>query len=126
MAHRSERRSSHDSPVTIINVFEVPADQVEGFIAWWRTRAQIMAAAPGFRDARLYRAASPRARFQLVNVAHWDSQEAHDHASSGHAAPDSLRALRENPQMQISATPAAYEVAVELSEPPGTPWLTAG
>jgi heme-degrading monooxygenase HmoA len=117
MAAASERAASHDGPVTMINVFEVPVEQVEKFIAWWRTRAEIMAAAPGFRDARLHRAASPQARFQLVNVAHWDSKAAHDKASANGAAQDILRALREDPEMQVSANPATYEVVVELGEP---------
>jgi heme oxygenase (mycobilin-producing) len=63
-----------DGPITLINIFEVRAGQVEEFIAQWRGRAESMAAAPGFRDAKLHRAVSSQARFQLVNVAHWDSQ----------------------------------------------------
>lgn len=120
MASASERTAPHNGPVTIVNVFEVPAEQVEKFIAWWRTRAEIMAAAPGFRDARLHRAVSPQARFQVVNVAHWDSKAAHDEASGSAAAQDSLRALREDPHMRVSANPAMYEVAAELREPSDT------
>ncbi len=41
--------TSPDGPITVINVFEVPADQVGEFIARWRTRAEIMAA--GTRDS---------------------------------------------------------------------------
>jgi heme-degrading monooxygenase HmoA len=120
MASASERAAPHDGPITIINVFEVPAGQVERFTAWWRTRAHIMAAAPGFRDARLHRAVSPQARFQLVNVAHWDSKAAHDEASGSAAAQDLLRALREDPHLRVLANPATYEIAVELGEPPAT------
>jgi heme-degrading monooxygenase HmoA len=120
MASASERAASHDGPITVINVFEVPAGQVDRFIAWWRTRAEIMAAAPGFRDARLHRAVSSRARFQLVNVAHWDSQAAHDEASGSGAAQDMIRALREGPQLRVSANPATYEVVVELGKPSDT------
>ena len=105
---------SHDGPITVINVFEIPAEQVDKFIAWWRTRAEIMAAAPGFRDARLHRVVSPRARFQLVNVAHWDSKAAHDEASRSGASQDRVRALRENPELRVSANPATYEVVVGL------------
>jgi heme oxygenase (mycobilin-producing) len=57
MTSVSERHAPRDGPVTLINVFEVPAEEVDAF-----------------RDTRLHRAVSPQARFQLVNVAHWDSQ----------------------------------------------------
>jgi heme-degrading monooxygenase HmoA len=120
MASAGEQAAAHDDPITMINVFEVPAEQVDKFSAWWRTRAEIMAAAPGFRDARLHRAVSSRARFQLVNVAHWDSKAAHDEASAADAARDSIRVLREDPEMRVSANPAAYEVVAELGEPSGT------
>jgi len=52
--------ASAGGPITVINVFEVPAWQVGEFIALWRARAEIMAAAPGFRDTRLHRAVSRR------------------------------------------------------------------
>jgi heme-degrading monooxygenase HmoA len=117
MTSPSTRESPHDRPITLINIFEVPAEQVEDFIAQWRSRAQVMAAAPGFRDARLHRAASPQARFQLVNVAHWDSRADLDAAWGSGAFQDRLRALREDPQSRFSASPAVYEVVAELGAP---------
>jgi heme-degrading monooxygenase HmoA len=107
--------TSPDGPITVINVFEVPADQVREFIAQWRARAEIMAAAPGFRDTRLHRAFSPQARFQLVNVAHWDSQADLDAAQGSGAFQDRIRALREDPQLRFSAYPAVYEIAAILT-----------
>jgi heme-degrading monooxygenase HmoA len=106
-----------DGPITLINIFEVRAGQVEEFIAQWRGRAESMAAAPGFRDAKLHRAVSSQARFQLVNVAHWDSQADLEAALSGDAFQNGIRALREDPRMRFSAYPALYEVAAVLGEP---------
>jgi heme-degrading monooxygenase HmoA len=114
MASASEQQAPYDGPVTLINVFEVPAEQVEAFIAQWRIRAEIMAAAPGFRDTRLHRAVSPQARFQLVNVAHWDSQAQLDAAQSSRAFQDRLRALRADPEPRFSANPTVYEVVAEF------------
>jgi heme-degrading monooxygenase HmoA len=102
-------------PITVINVFEVPAEHVGEFIAQWRARAEIMAAAPGFRDTRLHRAASPQARFQLVNVAHWDSQADLEAAQGSGAFQDRIRALREDPQPRFPAYPAVYEIAAILT-----------
>lgn len=79
----------------MINIFELPAEQVKEFIAQRGVRAKIMAAAPGFQDSRLHRAVSPEARFQLVNIAHWDSQAHLDAALGSGAFQDRIRALRE-------------------------------
>ena len=112
-----DHEPQENGPVTLINIFEVPADQVEEFIAQWRVRAHIMASAPGFRDARMHRAVSSQARFQLVNVAHWDSQADLEAAQDTGAFQDRIRALREDPQMRFSAYPALYEVVSVLGEP---------
>jgi len=107
--------TSPDGPITVVNVFEVPAERVAEFIAQWRARAEIMAAAPGFRDTRLHRAISPQARFQLVNVAHWDSQADLEAAQGSDAFQERIRALREDSQLRFSAYPAVYEIAVILT-----------
>ncbi|HEY4023702.1 MAG TPA: antibiotic biosynthesis monooxygenase family protein [Pseudonocardiaceae bacterium] len=99
-------------PVTLINVFEVPADQVDAFVADWQRRADIMAAAPGFRDFRLHRALSKDSRFQLVNVAHWDSEEHLAAARSNPAFSAQIDALAQRGQAGY-ANPAVYEVVVE-------------
>ncbi len=79
-----------DEPVTFINVFEIARAEVEAFKAAWRELAGIMASAPGFRHAQLHEAVSDETRFQLVNVAHWDSEQAWRDAAG-------------NPEMQAAA-----------------------
>jgi len=79
-----------DESVTFINVFEVEREDLEAFKAGWRGLAEIMASAPGFRDARLHEAISVDTRFQLVNVAHWDSERAWHEAAA-------------NPEMRAAA-----------------------
>jgi hypothetical protein len=60
-------------PITLINVFEIRPDDVEQFLQQWRERAEFLGRQPGFRSLRLHRALHPDSRFQLVNVAEWDS-----------------------------------------------------
>ena len=67
-------------PVTLINVFEIPFGQIDGFVEGWTERSRIMSAYPGFRDAVLHRAVSSKGRFQLANVSHWDSEQLYDAA----------------------------------------------
>lgn len=115
MSHHSQ--PANDSPVTLINVFEVPVEQVAVVIAQWRERAALLRAKPGFLDTRLHRALSSQARFQLVNVAHWQSREALQAATAAPQFQERIRAVTADPQVPISAHPALYQVAVELSRP---------
>ncbi|MEV0248960.1 antibiotic biosynthesis monooxygenase family protein [Nocardia sp. NPDC050712] len=100
-----------DQGVTFINTIELPAEEVDGFIEQWRERVAIMAAARGFRDVRLHRALLPDARFQLVNIAHWDSAEACEAAGSHAAVTASVAQARKT----ASANPALYRVVAEYS-----------
>jgi heme oxygenase (mycobilin-producing) len=103
-------------PVTFINVFEVPVEQIDTFIAHWRELAKIMIAAPGFRDARLHRALSSQTRFQIVNVANWESSQAWEAAAANPEFQERLGALVEDTEVQFSATPALYEVVVAYGD----------
>ncbi|MEI4927444.1 antibiotic biosynthesis monooxygenase family protein, partial [Klebsiella pneumoniae] len=74
---------NHDTgPITLINVFEIRADDIDRFLQEWRERAQFLGIQPGFRSLRLHRALNPDSRFQLINVAEWDSAEALDAATA--------------------------------------------
>jgi heme oxygenase (mycobilin-producing) len=114
MVEMSEHSMSTE-PVTLINVFEVPAEQVDAFIALWRDRAAIMSRQPGFRDSRLHRAISSDTRFPLVNVAHWDSQEAWQAAAANPEFQAALRELAEQPGVRFTAHPGLYRGVVSLT-----------
>ena len=92
---------ANNSPVTLINVFEVPAEHVDVFIAQWRERAALMSTKPGFLDSRLHRALSSQARFQLVNVARWESSEAWQAATADTEFQERISAVTANPQVPI-------------------------
>jgi heme-degrading monooxygenase HmoA len=108
---------ANNSPVTLINVFEVPAEHVDVFIAQWRERAALMSTKPGFLDSRLHRALSSQARFQLVNVARWESPEAWQAATADTEFQERISAVTANPHVPILAIPALYQIAVEFSGP---------
>jgi len=110
-------QSANNSPVTLINVFEVPTEHVEVFIAGWRQRAALMSTKPGFVDTRLHRALSPQTRFQLVNVAHWESREAMEAATADPEFQQRISAAIADPRVPIAANPALYQVAVEFPGP---------
>jgi hypothetical protein len=44
-------------------------------VAFWEKVARFMKQQPGFISTRLHRAIIPGARFQLINLAEWESVE---------------------------------------------------
>jgi deazaflavin-dependent oxidoreductase (nitroreductase family) len=100
-------------PITLINVFEIQPAKLEPFLAGWRERAMFMSKQPGFRSFRLHRALSPDSRFQLVNVAEWESAEALHAATAQQTFKASAsRALDE---LGVTAHPGLYRVAFEVT-----------
>lgn len=63
-------------PVVLINVFEVPADQAEQFIAAWEQTREYMRAQPGYLETALHQALATDADFMFVNIARWRTPEA--------------------------------------------------
>src|SRR5215469_8139606 len=61
--------------LTLINAFEVPADEAGRFIAAWEKARDYLATHPGYVDTALHQAVGPQAEFQFVNIAHWRSAE---------------------------------------------------
>jgi heme-degrading monooxygenase HmoA len=95
-----------DEPVTLINVFEIKSDDLDAFMRQWEDRAAFMGTQPGFRSFRLYRALSPDAHYQLINVAEWDSEEDLRAATSSDRFQVSVRDSKA--QFAFSASPAVY------------------
>lgn len=108
-----DSRPKSDSPVTLINVFEVPTEQVDVFVAGWRERAELMSAKPGCLGTRLHRAISPGARFQLVNVARRESREAFRAATADPGFQQRTEAATADPRASVSANPDFYRVVAE-------------
>ncbi|MFF4953254.1 antibiotic biosynthesis monooxygenase family protein [Streptomyces chattanoogensis] len=73
-----------------------------------------MSAKPGFLDSRLHRARSSQNRFQLVNVSHWESEEAWESATADTEFQERTRAAREDLQTPITSNPGLYDVAAEF------------
>ena len=61
--------------LTLINAFEVPADEADRFIAAWEKARDYLATQPGYVDTALHQAVGPDAEFQFVNIARWRSAE---------------------------------------------------
>jgi antibiotic biosynthesis monooxygenase (ABM) superfamily enzyme len=64
------------APITTIVQFQVPAENVDRFFAFWQDPIKDeMRRQPGLIDGVLHRAADPDGPFQFVNVARWENAE---------------------------------------------------
>lgn len=111
---RQQHQPADSSSVTFINIFEIAPQDVDAFAEKWEQRAAIMSEKPGFIDTRLHRAQSPDGRFQLVNVAHWESQEAWEAAGADPKFATRANAARDSKETPVTANPGLYDVVVRF------------
>ena len=95
-------------PVTLINVFEVPAGKLDEAVRYWEAARDLLAQQPGYVSTRLHQSLAPQARFQLVNVAVWESPAAFEAAMG-----TMRRDLRAAPPEGLAFFPALYRVVRE-------------
>ena len=62
-------------PTVLINSFEVEDGALEETIVFWEKARDFLKDQPGYISTRLHQSILPDARFQLVNVAQWESPE---------------------------------------------------
>ncbi len=100
------------SPVILINPFSVPKGREAEFLKLWNEIAQYIKDQPGFIDSKLHRSLDPDARFQFINIAHWESAEAWQTAMSK-AVPKTQELAKQLP-FEYDYSPALYRVEVEM------------
>ncbi|MEV2221783.1 antibiotic biosynthesis monooxygenase family protein [Nocardia vinacea] len=115
--NKTDDTAGTDEGVTLINVIEVSPEQIDKFMADWEQRAHHMRTLPGLRDYTLHRALLEDSRFQLVNVAHWESADAFESAISN----PKFLAMREaafgSMDFEVQANVALYKVIASESGP---------
>lgn len=105
-------------PVTLINVFTVPAAESAAFLDRWRANAAVMAACPGFRRATMHEALRDEAEFRFVNVAQWDDAASLRDAQATPAFRESVQRLMADPDLHVVARPAVYRAAEDVTPTP--------
>lgn len=91
--------------VVLINAFEVPEGQRAATIEAWEDARDFLATQPGYISTELNGSITPEARFELVNVAQWESPQAFS------AAIEAMRAAGVfQPPAGVTANPALYSV----------------
>lgn len=92
--------------VILINVFEVPDGKSAEAMVFWDRVAAFMRTQPGFVSTRLHRAVVPWARFQLINVAEWESVDHFETVKNS----DAFRQMVGPYMQEFPHFPGLYEV----------------
>jgi heme-degrading monooxygenase HmoA len=108
-------------PLTLINVFEIAAEDIDGFLNGWQKRLEMMSAKQGFISAQLFRAVSQDTRFQLVNVAQWATKDDFARATSDEGFRHSQQAGAEAIGASVRANPGLYRAVATTSAASTTP-----
>lgn len=74
-----------EGPITFINVFDIPEEEIDTFISRWKERSRLITSAEGFISAELHRAIDSDTRFKVVNVTRWESRAHFQAATQGPA-----------------------------------------
>ena len=91
--------------VILINPFEVPTGRLEETIVMWEQARDFLQEQPGYISTELHQSVSPGTRFQLVNVAKWESVDAFT------AATTMMRAEGSLPRVEgLIPNPALYTI----------------
>ena len=96
-------------PVTLINVFSVPAAKEAEFVEWWRDVKEHITKQEGFISGRFHKSLKPDSRFNYINVAMWENETLYWKAYERSVTPMKEK-LRE---LGVEMTPALYRVAFE-------------
>jgi len=84
--------------IILINPFEVPQEKVEESILYWEACRDFLKKEPGYVSTKLHKSIKEGAKFELINIAVWESPKAFTEASQkmakelGVAPPDGLKA----------------------------------
>ena len=97
-------------PLVLVNLFTLPLQAVDGFVTGWPASTAGLAHAPGFRGTRLHRAVSQASRYQIVNVAQWNSAEDWQAALSGFQPRGERRRQAAGGRLQLAASPVPRRV----------------
>lgn len=79
------------APVTLINVFTVPAGKEDEAIAFWDASAKFLEKQPGYISTALHKTILPDAKYLLVNVAKWESAKVFRDATAAMRATSGIK-----------------------------------
>lgn len=68
--------SENKNHTVLINPFEVPAGKLEASIKYWEDCRDFLKTQPGYVSTKLHKSIKEGSKFELINVAVWESPKA--------------------------------------------------
>ena len=96
-------------PVTLINVFSVPAAKEPEFVQWWQGVKEHITKQEGFISGTFHNGIKAESRFNFINVAIWENEEVYWKAYETSVTPMKAKLG----ELGVEMTPALYRVAFE-------------
>ncbi len=106
--NKSNMETSKSEHIILINPFEVPKGKLEESIVYWEACRDFLKKEPGYISTKLHKSIKDGAKFELINVAVWESPKAFTEASQKMA-----KELGVPPTEGLKANPSLYTVISE-------------
>ncbi len=104
-ANTDNSKSEH---IILINPFEVPEGKLKESIVYWEACRDFLKEQPGYISTKLHQSIKDNAKFELINVAVWESAKAFTEASQKMA-----KELGVPPTEGLKANPSLYTIVSE-------------
>lgn len=78
---KSNMKTNKTEHITLINPFEVPEGKLEESIIYWEACRDFLKKEPGYISTKLHKSIKEGSKFELINVAVWESPKAFTEAS---------------------------------------------
>lgn len=105
---KTNMESNKKTHITLINPFEVPEGKIEESIVYWEACRDFLKKEPGYISTKLHKSIKEGSKFELINVAVWESPKAFTEASQKMA-----KELGVLPPEGLKANPSLYSVISE-------------
>lgn len=102
---KSNLETADSDHIILINPFEVPQGKLEESITYWEACRDFLKKQPGYISTELHQSIKDNSRFQLINVAVWESTKAFTEASQKMA-----KELGVPPPEELKANPSLYTI----------------
>ncbi|WP_420601595.1 antibiotic biosynthesis monooxygenase family protein [Flagellimonas sp.] len=103
--NNSNMETSNSEHIILINPFEVPEGKLEESIQYWEACRDFLKKEPGYISTELHQTIKDDTKFELINVAVWESPKAFMDASKKMA-----KELGVPPPEGLKANPSLYTV----------------
>ncbi|NQX86586.1 MAG: antibiotic biosynthesis monooxygenase [Flavobacteriaceae bacterium] len=94
--------------IVLINPFEVPEGKLEASIEYWEACRDFLKGQPGYVSTKLHQSIKANAKFELINIAVWESPKVFSEATQ-----KMIKELGVPPVEGLKPNPSLYKIVRE-------------